>query len=112
MLFGCLIRQSPDSLRRSSRFLSVVAGQISPLKAFYQGLNIDFNDSNTEKGIYSISNISRDTTNPPLTSSASCMYINMGSASVRIELLIGVDSKFMYGRYSEQGQQGTWLKIF
>ena len=90
-----------------------MAGIINPL-CIKNGIGLDFNDSQTisDNTIYTIGNLSNQTQNSPVASSAACVFFRVSSDNYyRYDLLIGIDAKLMYGRYSYGSSYGAWFNL-
>jgi hypothetical protein len=92
---------------------SVVAGVINPIK-IKNGEGIDFNNRQTidNNTVYTIGNLKSQTSNAPISSGAACAFIRMSSDNYYgYELLIGIDAKLKYGRYTIGANNGDWNNL-
>lgn len=72
------------------------------------GNGIDFNKTKTfQNRIYHIGNINNQTTNPPISTSSSAIYVNIGNGNRVCEMLFGVEQSFIFSRYNG----GDWKRV-
>ena len=90
-----------------------MAGVINPIK-IKNGDGIDFNNRQTinNNTVYTIGNLKSQTSNAPISSGAACVFIRMSSDNYYgYELLIGLDAKIKYGRYTIGANNGDWNNL-
>ena len=88
-----------------------MAGVIKPVK-YKNGEGIDFSDKTLESNaVYAIGNLKSQTTNPPVDSGAAVLYYKLQIGGIVWDLVVGVDTPLMYGRYSVSSSIGTWNKL-
>lgn len=83
-----------------------MAEQIKPL-CIKAGQGLDFNGDFAANAVYQIGNLESQTSNAPLNSNSSCLLFRTLNTGIVVDMLIGIEQPFIYGRYNK----GSWNKL-